>query len=95
MANTETIAAVKTGLRIRHDMLDADIARQVTACLADLRISGVTDKKDDTDPLIRQACVIWCRIQYANDETRAERLQKAYDALKASMTLSGDYRYEE
>ena len=91
MANTETIAAVKTGLRIRHDMLDADIARQVTACLADLRMSGVTD----TDPLIRQACVIWCRIQYANDETRAERLQKAYDALKASMTLSGDYRYEE
>lgn len=71
------------------DMLDDEIWQDVLACCADLRLSGVV-KTDLDDPLIQQAVKLYCKAHFGYEED-SEKFQRAYDALKASLSLSGEY----
>jgi hypothetical protein len=85
-----TLNNIKTGLRISHDKLDDDIAADVDACLADLKLVGVV-YADETDPLIFNAIKLWCRSLYTDDATKAAEYLRRYEALKACLMVAEGY----
>jgi hypothetical protein len=89
-----TLTKIKTSLRISHDKLDEDIAADVDACLADLRICGIV-YADETDPLIFNAIKLWCRSLYTDDTIKAAEYLKRYNALKACLSMAEGYGHPE
>lgn len=90
MASTETLAAVKTALRIKHDVLDADIMGDIDACLADLVVCGIANPRED-DPLILNAVKLWCRSLYTDDTGKGAEYLRRYDALKSCLMIASGY----
>ena len=84
---------VKLALRISGSAFDFEIQGLIDAAKADLQLSGVhPDKaKDEGDPLIRRAIVVYCKAHFGYDNPEAERFQQSYDMLKAHLTLSQEY----
>lgn len=81
---------VKVNLRIKSTAFDAtEIQPIIDACKVDLKLSGVNVFKDG-DPLLQRAIVLYAKANFGFS-TDSERYQKAYDMLKNSMALSGDY----
>lgn len=94
MANDQsTLDKIKTTLRISHSALDADLTDTIDACLADLKVCGVTGK-DINDPLILNAVKLYCRKEYTDDTDKAAEYQKRYDALKSCLMMAGEYNGE-
>ena len=87
---TLTLDKIKTGLRISHDKLDDDIAADVDACLADLKMVGIV-YADETDPLIFNAIKLWCRSLYTDDAAKAAEYLRRYEALRASLSMAEGY----
>lgn len=85
---------VKLALRISPGTIafDGEVQDLIASAIADLGLSGVASEKlDDADPLIKRAIVTYCKAHFGWDNPDAERLAKAYDMLKAHLTLSQDY----
>lgn len=80
---------VKQDLRIKHALLDTEIQLNIDACETDLRLAGV-NVVSEQDALTQKAILLYCRWQF-NFENAAERYQKAYESLKITMALAGDY----
>lgn len=83
------IRAVKTALRVKSDQFDDEIAALIDAAKADMRLSGV-DKTADYDPLIQRAVILYSKAHFGYDDN-AEKYADAYDLLKRSLSLAGDY----
>lgn len=84
---------VRKNLRISSTAYDtAEIAPLIEACKLDLKIAGVCESKitDTPDALIFRAIVLYCKANFGYEEN-PERFQKAYEALKISLALAGDY----
>ena len=81
--------SIKKSIRITHDKTDEDLMEMIEACKRDLLRVGVKNV-DDRDPLIRQAIKIFVKSQI-NYEGQAERYEKAYNLLRDSLSLCGDY----
>ena len=81
---------IKLALRIKSSVTDDDIKDLILAAKTDLSISGVKKIEDD-NPLIIQAVKLYCKTFYAVENKDMERYQKAYDALKISLAVCGDY----
>jgi hypothetical protein len=92
MANS-TLARIKTALRISHDKLDDDIQSDIDACLADLRVCGVT-YATESDPLIFNAVKLWCRAIYTDDTAKGAEYLRRYDALKSCLMVAEGYGRE-
>lgn len=75
-------------LRISSTTFDEEISDLVNACKKDLEQSGIYG--DLSDPLYLQAVVLYEK-SYFGDNEEMEKIEKAYQALKTSMALSGDY----
>ena len=86
----DTLLKIKQALRITHGKLDEDIQADIDACLADLRMAGVT-YAGETDPLILNAIKLWCRSLYTDDVVKAAEYLKRYEALKASLQMAEGY----
>lgn len=80
---------VKIALRIRTAVYDTEIKDLIQAARADLRLVGINGKKNG--PLIERAIILYCKANFGFIED-SERFQKAYEALKCSLSLVGDYR---
>lgn len=80
---------VREDLRIKHNSLDNSIQGDIDACKVDLELAGVYNI-NVRDPLVQKAICLYCRWQI-NYEDAAERYQKAYESLKMSLALCGDY----
>jgi hypothetical protein len=81
---------VKVALRIKSSAFDtSEICPIISACKIDLELAGV-NVIEDTDPLIQRAVVLYAKANFGYSED-SEKYQKAYDALKNSLALSGDY----
>lgn len=83
---------VKVRLRVKSAAFDeAEIQPLIDACKADLARVGVVF--GENNPLAQQAVVLYCKANfgYAEDPKEAERFQKAYESLRDSMALSGDF----
>lgn len=83
------VEKIKDSLRIKHSALDAEITDLVAACKADLKRVGVAKIQDD-DTLIIQAAKLYVRWQM-NFESEADRYRMAYEKLRDSLSLCGEY----
>lgn len=96
----ELIDKVKTALRLKSPAFDDEIEGLIAACKADLRLVGVIIPDDAPpaegeeptagDPLIERAVILYCKGNFGYIEG-GERYVKAYDLLKCSLSLAGDY----
>ena len=86
----DIITRIKLDLRITHSKLDSDVGADIAACLADLKLAGVT-YKDETDPLIFNAIKLWCRSLYTDDIAKSAKYMERYEALKASLMMADGY----
>lgn len=81
---------VKTALRLTSDAFDeSELLPLIESCKLDLSISGVKIISED-DALIRQAIKLYCKANFGNNEDSV-KFQAAYDKLKDSLALCGDY----
>ena len=81
---------IKLSMRITHDKLDYDISANIDACLYDLTRVGVVTSGKEEDPLIVKAVELYCKWQFDFDNA-ADRYERAYTALRDSLSLCGDY----
>lgn len=88
-----TLEKIKLSIRISHSKLDEDIQADIEACLADLRLCGVT-YADDSDPLIFNAIKLWCRSLYTDDPAKGAEYLRRYEALKACLMVAEGYGWE-
>lgn len=88
----EILDDVKKSLRISSDAYDySEIIPIIEACKIDLKNAGVSETKIiGQDALIKRAIVLYCKANFGYDEN-AERFAKAYESLKISLALAGDY----
>lgn len=84
----ELVPKLRKRIRISTDTLDDEIKDLVNACEKDMKLSGVYG--DVNDPLYYQATVLYLKAYFGNND-QYEKFEAAYEALKNSMALSGDY----
>lgn len=88
----EIIEKLKKRLRVKSEDAEEEISDLVDACKRELEIAGVYG--EISDPVYYQATVLYCKAHFGYDE-ESERFRKAFDSLKDSMALSGDYQKGE
>ena len=90
---------VKNALRVKTAAFDDEIQDLIDACKADLRLVGVNVPEDTPaegkeaaagDPLITRAIVLYAKAKFGYSED-SEKNRAAYDYLKCSLSLAGDY----
>lgn len=90
---------VKNALRVKTAAFDDEIQDLIDACKADLRLVGVNVPEDTPaegkeaaagDPLITRAIVLYAKTNFGYSED-SEKYRAAYDYLKCSLSLAGDY----
>jgi uncharacterized phage protein (predicted DNA packaging) len=87
---------VKMALRIKHNALDSEIIDLIEVARQDLILSGILSTKanDDTDALVRQSIIFYCKAFNGFDNPDAERYHMAYKSLKEHLTLTSEYTVE-
>lgn len=81
---------IKKALRITAAAFDTEISDLIEAGKLDLKISGV-DTRTETDPLIKRALTLYCKIHFGYDNPDVDRLTTAYELLKSHLAVSADY----
>ena len=81
---------VKKALRISSSDYDDEIEDLIRAAKADLRIGGITVLVDN-NPLVTQAVKLYCKAHFGDNDNNNKFLN-AYQALKISMSLAGEFR---
>lgn len=92
MTNERLIGELKGKIRVKSEEAGKEISDLVLACKKELELAGVYG--DESDPLYRQAISLYCKANYGYDEG-TERFQEAFESLKDTMALSGDYKKGE
>lgn len=90
MAATITVNKVKTFLRISHTALDTEVADEIDACLADLRLCGIRTP-DEADPIILNAIKLYTKAHFLDDAAKATAFMARYNELKGSLTFATGY----
>ncbi|HSH25018.1 MAG TPA: head-tail connector protein [Massilibacterium sp.] len=89
------IESVKGALRVTSNdpLIIEDINDLIESARMDLIISGVSEEKakNDNDPLIKRAIIIYAKANYGLDNPNADRFQDSYNMLKQHLSLAGDY----
>ena len=83
------LESIKLSLRLTGNEFDQQIKEHIKACRADLKIAGV-GKIKASDPLFLQAATLYAKAHFGF-ANMGEDFLRAYEALKVSMCLSGDY----
>ena len=86
----ELLQKVKTAIRIKHSVLDEDVADNIQACLLDLRMHGVVHKGEE-DQLIQNAIKLYCKAEYTDDLTKAENYAQRYRELRDCLRVAEGY----
>lgn len=91
---------VKNALRVKTTAFDDEVQGLIDACKADLRLVGVNIPEEEPpavgeqpaagDPLITRAIILYAKANFGYSDD-SEKYQKAYDYLKCSLSLAGDY----
>lgn len=99
------VGKIKTALRISHGKLDDDIKGNIEAALLDMKMLGIeTFKRDEDgniiskdsgpelkDSLVEKAVELYCKASF-DFRGKGEQYQKSYNALRDSLSLSGEYK---
>ena len=91
---------VKLTLRLKSAAFDDEIEGLIAAAEADLRLAGIKwpekeppadgEEPKAGDPLIERAVILYCKGHFGYIEG-GDKFIKAYDLLKCSLSLAGDY----
>lgn len=91
---------VKNALRVKTSAFDDEVQGLIDACKADLRLVGVNVPEEKppvegeppsaSDPLITRAVILYAKANFGYSED-SEKYRQAYDYLKCSLSLAGDY----
>lgn len=84
-----TLKSVRLALRLTGDTLDPEILEAIEACKYDLKLAGIVNFPDN-DPLILQAIKLYAKGNFGFADM-GERWLQAYESLKISLSLAGDY----
>lgn len=87
--SSELITKARAWLRITSEAYDDEIGQTIEACRHDLQNSGVV-VWDTTDDLILQAVKLYLKAQFGFNDGE-DKFSRAYEFLKAGLSLSGDY----
>lgn len=79
--------------RTRPSIFDGEIKDLIFAARKELTEIGVLPVKayDDSDPLIRRACIVYVKAEFGLDNPEAERYRASFDSLKYHLSLSSEY----
>lgn len=83
---------IKLALRITTDSFDGELNDLTEACKQDLSISGV-QIIDLSDPIVIRAMILYCKANFGFGDEK-EKFARAYEALKISMSLAGEFKYD-
>ena len=90
---SDTLKKIKVALRTSHTKLDEDIQADIDACLADLKVCGITHASE-SDPLIFNAVKLYCRSLYTDDAAKSAADLARYDALKSCLMRAEGYGWK-
>ncbi len=82
--------SVKKALRITTSDFDDELESLIRSAKADLMLSGVKVLTDN-NPLVMQAIKLYCKAHFGDNDNNNKFLN-AYQALKISMSLAGEFR---
>lgn len=84
---------VKLALRLSTADFDDEITDLIQAALIDLGIAGVVLPNDSSDPIIVDAVICYCKLNFGvlSDNNTGYRLKKAYDEKKAQLATATGY----
>lgn len=89
------LEAAKAALRISADTADFDgeVAALIQAAKRRMAMAGVSEDAvgDDSDPMVRLGCIVFCRATFGLDNPEAERLGSSFEDILCQMALSGRY----
>lgn len=95
------LETIKKALRLSQGALDEEIQDTINACYKDMHRTGIKifDENGNLKESIEQdALIIACQKLYArwmfNFENAAERYMKAYESMRDSLSLCGDYNVQ-
>lgn len=86
--------AVKLAMRLTTTAYDNEITRLINAACADLGIAGVTAESTTTDPILVQAIITYCRLNFGSPDDY-DRLKKSYDEQKSQLQTARGYGLPE
>ena len=89
MTTQELLPSIKKWMHAISDASDDEYIQTANACVLDLKNAGVADP-DIADPLIQQAIKLYVKAQ-AGYEENAESFDKAYEHLKAALSIASGY----
>ena len=84
--------AVRLSLRLTVNDFDTEITDLIESCKYDLKLAGVV-KISYNDPLILRAVTLYAKGHFGFADI-GEKYLKAYEYLKISLALSGEYKGE-
>ena len=86
----ELIQELMRVVRVKSSNAAEEISDLVESCKRELEIAGVYITSE-SEPLCKQAIKLYCKAKYGYDKD-SEKFQAAYESLRDSMALSGDYK---
>ena len=86
---------VKLALRISNNAFDNELNDLISACKKELELSGIASSNIiDSDKMIIQAIIMYCKANFGYDNPEAERYTNSYNSIKTFL-CTNDYYLEE
>lgn len=84
------LSETKTAMRLTKTEYDPEITRLIDAACADLGIAGITATTATNDPILIQAIITFCRLNFGSPADY-DRLKASYDEQKAQLQTAVGY----
>lgn len=80
---------IKNSLRVSGSDFDDEIMSLINAAREDLKTSGIasTTISDTSNSLVKNAIMNYCKAEFGYDNPDSEKFRKAYEYLKAKLSL--------
>lgn len=90
------LSKVKLALRVTTDAFDVELNQLIDACIADLRIAGISTETIGTEylsePMVVMAVTTYCKINFGKiDGAEYDRLKASYDEQKKQLSMATGY----
>lgn len=84
------LSEAKTAMRLTKTEYDPEISRLIGAACSDLGIAGITATSETDDPILIQAIITYCRLNFGSPSDY-DRLKASYDEQKAQLQTATGY----
>lgn len=84
------ISSVKMACRKSTDAFDDEFRELIAEAKKDLEGAGIIKCDDESDPLIRKAIKLYCKLNFGQPDDY-DKLKLAYDELKSQLQMTEGY----